>query len=256
MHSVVGYLDGRFVHDDVSLKVAAGRGRLMPRVRHAAPLLGACLGFLLCVPRAAWAGADDFETALEAAQRGDYAVAYCIWRPLAEGGHVPSQYHLGWMYANGEGLVLNEEEAVRWWRPAADKGHTEAQFRMAMAYLYGEGVEKDHARAIDWLLVVARKGDQDARSLLFRLAADGNVAALSLLRRLLKGGWEGLGDLRKVGVDRGNLRARPSTQSKVVTVVTQGQALVAWGGSGDWLQVGLEGTDVIAWVHRSIIRSP
>jgi len=150
--------------------------------------------------------------------------------------------------------VLNEEEAVRWWGPAADKGHTEAQFRMAMAYLYGEGVEQDYARAIDWLLVVARKGDQDARSLLFRLAADGNEAALSLLRRLLKGGWEGLGDLREVRVDRGNLRARPSIQSKVVTVVTQGQEVVELGGSGDWLQVGLVGTDIIAWVHKSLVK--
>jgi len=228
----------------------------VPRARPAAPLLGVCLGFLLWVPRAICAGVDDFERAREAAQRGDYAVAYCIWRPLAEGGHVPSQYHLGWMYANGEGLVLDEEEAVRWWRPAADKGHTEAQFRMAMAYLYGEGVERDHARAIDWLFVVARKGDEDARGLLLRLAEDGNEAALSLLRRLLKDGWEGLGDRRVVGVDRGNLRARPSTQSKVVTVVTQGQALVALGGSGDWLQVGLVGTDIIAWAHKSLIKVP
>ena len=51
---------------------------------------------------------------------------WCLWRPLAESGHAAAQYSIGWMYANGEGLSLDEAEALRWWHPAAEQGHADA----------------------------------------------------------------------------------------------------------------------------------
>lgn len=74
-----------------------------------------------CILVAAPAYGGEFETALEAARRGDFAEAYCTWKPLAHAGHAAAQYHLGWMYSNGEGLAVNDVEAVRWRRGLPDR---------------------------------------------------------------------------------------------------------------------------------------
>lgn len=210
------------------------------------------LVWILVLAPASAAG-DDLESALAAARRGDFAEAYCVWKPMAMAGHAPSQYHLGWMYANGEGLAVNEEVALQWWRAAAIQGHTEAQTRLGMAYLYGEGVREDHAEALRWFLAVARKGDEDAQALVRRLAVDGDEAALSLVRELLADGWEVLGNGRRIRVDRAHVRSGPGTHFKVVSVVSRGQQLVEFRRSGKWVQIGLVGDPAIAWVHGSLI---
>ena len=176
-----------------------------------------------------------------------------MWKPLAMAGHAPSQYHLGWMYANGEGPAVNEEVALQWWRAAAIQGHTEAQTKLGMAYLYGEGVKEDHAEALRWFLAVARKGDEDAQALVRRLAVDGDEAALSLVRDLLADGWETLGNGRRIRVDRAHVRSGPGTQFKVVSVVSRGQQLVEFQRSGKWVQIGLVGDPAIVWVHGALI---
>jgi len=213
--------------------------------------LAGLLALWLTIP--AVAGADGFEQALQAAQRGDFAEAYCIWKPLAMRGHAPSQYHLGWMYANGEGLAVDEAQAVRWWRAAAEQGHLDAQMHLGMAYLYGEGVDNDRGQAVEWFYAVAKKGDEDAQALVRQLAADGDEAALALVKRLLQGGWEVLGGERRVRVERGNLRAGPGTGHKVVQVLGQGQTLMELARDGDWLRVGVPGSDLIAWAHASLV---
>ena len=40
----------------------------------------------------------------------------------AEKGDADAQNELGFAYANGEGVVKNEAEAVKWYRKAADQG--------------------------------------------------------------------------------------------------------------------------------------
>ncbi len=215
--------------------------------------LAPAMGLLLMCLAPASAMTEDFDAALAAARRGDFAEAYCVWKPLAEAGHAASQYHLGWMYANGEGLKVNEKLAVSWWRAAADQGHTEAQSRLGMAYLYGEGVKEDHGKALRWFVAVARKGDEDAQALLRRLAADGDEAAMSLVTRLLIDGREILGNGRRIRVDKANVRSGPGKQFKVVTVVSRGTELVEFQRSGAWVQIGLAGTPSLVWVHDTLI---
>ena len=50
---------------------------------------------------------EDGEAAV---QRGDYATAMGLLRPLADQGNAAAQTNLGWMYANGHGL---EQDYVR-----------------------------------------------------------------------------------------------------------------------------------------------
>ena len=41
-------------------------------------------------------------------------------RRIAEQGHVATQFVLGFMYANGDGVPQDDTEAVKWYRKAAD----------------------------------------------------------------------------------------------------------------------------------------
>ena len=45
----------------------------------------------------------------------------------AEQGYAPAQYNLGVMYANGEGVAKNDEQAVKWYRKAAEQGDEDAK---------------------------------------------------------------------------------------------------------------------------------
>ena len=50
-----------------------------------------------------------------------------FWRPRAEEGDAFSQYFLGDMYADGDGVPQDYAEAVRWFRLAAEQGNVDAQ---------------------------------------------------------------------------------------------------------------------------------
>ena len=58
----------------------------------------------------------------------DYATALKEWRPLAEQGDAGAQNILGLMYATGEGVPQDNNEAVRWYRLAAEQGDDRAQY--------------------------------------------------------------------------------------------------------------------------------
>jgi len=82
------------------------------------------------------------------------AAAWC--RQAAEQGHSISQYNLGLMYDNGEGVAEDNAEAVRWFRLATDQGHDEARDRLAMLGdgdridLFSGEVPEDDNEAIAW----------------------------------------------------------------------------------------------------------
>ncbi len=49
--------------------------------------------------------AGSFEDGLAAYERGDFAMAYRLFRPLAEQGNARAQYNLGFIYATGPGAT-------------------------------------------------------------------------------------------------------------------------------------------------------
>jgi TPR repeat protein len=50
------------------------------------------------------------------------AEAVYWYRKAAEQGHPPAEYDLGWMVADGRGVLKNETEAKGWLRRAAESG--------------------------------------------------------------------------------------------------------------------------------------
>jgi uncharacterized protein len=101
----------------------------------------------------------DFQTGLDAYQKGDYVGAAKEWRPLAEGGDPIAQYNLGLLYLDGHGVPQSSAEAVNWFRRAAEQDYTQAQHNLGAMYGSGQGVKRDFVQAYKWLNVCAAKGN-------------------------------------------------------------------------------------------------
>src|SRR6476469_1692865 len=72
------------------------------------------------------------QIAIGAFDRGDYATALGVWRPLAEQGNAVAQSNLGAAYATGQGVSQDFSEAVKWFRLAAGQGEDRAQCRLGV----------------------------------------------------------------------------------------------------------------------------
>ena len=97
---------------------------------------------------------DDFKTAKDAFNEGDFNTAFSLFKPIAEGGNAEAMTYLGKMYA-GE---RNEKIAAVWFRQAAELGEREAQFKLCIYRLKGWGVEKDEKQAFQWCSKAASQG--------------------------------------------------------------------------------------------------
>ena len=73
------------------------------------------------------------------------------------------------MYANGEGVTRNDEEAAKWIRKAADQGDPHAQNNLGVMYATGRGLPKDYAEAEKWFRLAADSGDAKGKENLEKL---------------------------------------------------------------------------------------
>ena len=69
---------------------------------------------ILFVCAAGPAVAGPFEDGLVAVNKGDYATALRLWRPLAEQGNASAQFNLGVIYENGQGVMQDHAAAGSW----------------------------------------------------------------------------------------------------------------------------------------------
>jgi TPR repeat protein len=103
----------------------------------------------------------DFQTGWDAYDSGDYATALKEWKPLAEQGDERAQVSLGLMYAGGQGVILDNKEAVKWFKLSADQGVAPAQYSLGLMYYKGHGVQ-DYVRAHMWWNIAASQGEEGA----------------------------------------------------------------------------------------------
>jgi len=93
---------------------------------------------MLMLGLAAPVSAGPLDDGGAAYQRGDYATAFQLWRPLADQGDGSAQFNLGLMYAEGEGVPQDFVAAVAWYRKAADQGYARAQFKLGLMHDTGK----------------------------------------------------------------------------------------------------------------------
>ena len=68
---------------------------------------------------------------------GDYTAALREWKPLAIKGDAEAQYWLGGMHENGEGVIQDHQEAVKWYTMSAEQGFAPAQGKLGVFFQTG-----------------------------------------------------------------------------------------------------------------------
>lgn len=88
---------------------------------------------------------------------------------------VAAQFELGARYLHGDGVAVDNFEALRWFKLAADSGNASAQYNIAVMYLNGIGVIRDPEEAVSWFLAAAENGDLPAQFTLAVLLFNGQL---------------------------------------------------------------------------------
>lgn len=117
--------------------------------------------------------AADYTKGFAAYSEGDYETALAEWQPLAEQGSPDGEFGLGLLYANGWGVDLNDEQALKWYRLAADQGHAEAAYNLGVMYSNGWGVPQSDDDAFHWYSIAAERGFTAAQVSLAKMYAVG-----------------------------------------------------------------------------------
>jgi len=105
----------------------------------------------------------QFEDAVAAYDRGDYATAYPLIKQMAQQGMPGAQFILGLIYDKGQGVPQNDTKAVKWYRKAAEQGLAEAQYDLGVMYATGQGVQQNLSEAEKWFRKAAEQGIAEAQ---------------------------------------------------------------------------------------------
>jgi TPR repeat protein len=124
------------------------------------------VGLFILLFSASWsvpALGGQFDDAIAAYERGDYASAFRLMKPLAEKGDAKAQHNLGVMYDYGRGTPQDYTKALKWYRSAADHGIPEAQHNLGLMYYQGQGVPQNYSEAAKWYRRAAEQGMADSQ---------------------------------------------------------------------------------------------
>lgn len=154
-----------------------------------------------CAVPHAWsagrAGQTDpwFEQALQEQRTASLDRLFELYARSAEQGNAVAQYNVAMMYANGEAVNVDYQQAAYWFGKSASQGLPAAQYRLGEMYYFGRGgLENDVKKAIDLFEKAAISGDADAQVNLAMMLATGDGAppdtarALYWLSRAVGGG--------------------------------------------------------------------
>lgn len=190
-----------------------------------------------------------FKEGMEALENDHFAEAYCRWKPLAEQGYAEPQYHLGWLYANGNGMDIASDKALYWWKKAAKQGHPEAQFSIGMLHVMDE--DGSALQAAEWFIPAAIQGHDGARDLLIQLSLDANINLLKIYPDLLTHHW--FGQTGYIATNKANIRAGRGTQYKILKQLRHKATLSIVGRVGRWLQIRLPNTQKTGWILHTLV---
>lgn len=97
----------------------------------------------------------------------DYQRAGTLFRAAAEAGVPEAEYNVAVMYNEGMGMPRDLTQAVFWYQKAAAQGNANAAFNLGVAYANGSGVEQNMEEAARWF---RRAGSQGVTNAQFNLA--------------------------------------------------------------------------------------
>jgi len=127
-------------------------------------------------------------------KNGNDSVVLEWYLPMAKEGDPEAQYHIGFMYETGWGVVFDEEKSVKWYKEAASFQHDMAQLRLGMMILVGAGGDESEEQGIQYIRNAAENGNRIAEMLVQDLfdAVDAEnfdfIKIVSGLRRVIDDG--------------------------------------------------------------------
>lgn len=139
---------------------------------------------------------DKNMTKVESNEVEDLELEFLATKKLAEQGDLSSQYNLGYMYRNGEGVTYDYAKAAEWYKKAADQGHRKAQYNLGMMYYQGKYITQDYKKAFELLQEAANQEDYNAQTTLGVMYAHGlgvpkdNVKAKEWFKKACNNGDE------------------------------------------------------------------
>jgi hypothetical protein len=85
-----------------------------------------------------------------------------LFRLSADKGNAAAQGYLGMFYSEGDRVIKDDAEGVRWFRLAANQGDSAAQFALSGMYFVGRGVPRDPVTALMWMNIADENGNETA----------------------------------------------------------------------------------------------
>jgi putative methionine-R-sulfoxide reductase with GAF domain len=86
-------------------------------------------------------------------------------RQMAEKGDAAAQNALGLRYATGDGLIVNERQAVYWFTRSAEQGNVPAQSKLGSVYFRGKDIPQNFSQAYFWMVLARASGDETSKIL-------------------------------------------------------------------------------------------
>jgi uncharacterized protein len=134
---------------------------------------GALVATVLATAIVAPAMAATVKDGVDAWQRGDYARAVTVWRPLADQGDPDAAFNLAQAYKLGRGVTTDLGQAKLWYGKAAQGGHAQAAANYGLL-LFQDG---DRKTAMPWITKAADAGDPRAQYVYGTALFNGDLAA-------------------------------------------------------------------------------
>lgn len=177
------------------------------------------------------ASGGQFDDAVAAYERGDYATAYRLMKPLAEAGYAMAQHNLAVMYDFGRGVPQSDAEALKWYRRAAETGLPEAQHNLGLMYFRGQGVPPDFAEAARWYRKAAEQGMADSQMNLALMYYHGQGVPRDYVRAHM---WLDLAASQYPASERENLKDAVHYREIVDSLMTPAQIAEAKRLAQEW----------------------
>jgi hypothetical protein len=90
------------------------------------------------------------------------------------------------MYVEGQGVPVDNREAVKWLNKAAEQGGVLAQAELGALLYLGQGVTVDFVKSHMWLSLAAISGNKDAAKIRDNMAPEMSTEQLTESQRLVR----------------------------------------------------------------------
>jgi TPR repeat protein len=99
---------------------------------------------------------------INAYNRGDVATAYALLKQEADRGDSDAEVNLGYLYARGQGVAMDQVAAFHLYDLSAQQGNGEGMNALGYKYQFGTGIKPDIAQAIRWYCAALHLGNPRA----------------------------------------------------------------------------------------------